>query len=138
MKLSNHFNDFEFFSKDFYQKLKTSNRPATWYISLELISILEKIRKHFNKIIIVNNWYHGGAYQLRGFRTYDEDQTVNKKTLPSQHSLGKACDFNVFGIENSEVQKFIRTKIKKGGLGSSQHYTHYDVRPTDTLIEWRY
>jgi hypothetical protein len=64
---------------------------------------MDTLREYFNKTIIINNWAVGGPFQDRGLR----DSTSNVYDLYSDHSYGRAIDFNVEGMTDADVQKAI-------------------------------
>lgn len=126
MKISDHFDDKEFFSEATYKTLTEANRVPKWYISASLIYHLETIRIHFGKPLRITS----------GFRTVDENKLAGSTSPLSFHTLGKAVDFTVDGVEPKIVQEFIATKIKSGGLGRYKTFTHFDVRNDRNLVVW--
>lgn len=63
-------------------------------------NILEPVRKHYGKSIAPSSWYRSKA--------------LNKATggsLTSDHCFGCAVDFEVIGVPNLEVAKFIRDNL---------------------------
>lgn len=83
-----------------------------------------------NAKISINSGFRSVAYntQIGGARN-------------SYHTKSQAVDFKVDGVPAREVQKFLlqlirEGKIKAGGLGLANTYTHYDTR--GTLSAWTY
>lgn len=68
-----------------------------------ILIFIEQLRKHLRKPIIINNWFWGGKFQQRGLRTSDSDVY----TAFSQHTFGRALDFDVVGMTPKEVHDFI-------------------------------
>ena len=63
-------------------------------------NILEPVRKHYGKPVATSSWYRSKA--------------LNKATggsLTSDHCFGCAVDFEVIGVPNLEVAKFIRDNL---------------------------
>ncbi len=103
--VSKYFKIQELVSEAVYRKYG----DKSWeFIDTRLIKVLDLLREHFNKPIIVNNWLWGGNLQQRGLRANKDELVVNKKDYyVSQHCLGKAVDFNVKGLSAQEVYKEI-------------------------------
>jgi hypothetical protein len=73
--------------------------------------ILDTLREHFDKPIIINNWHKGGTYKYRGLRP--KGCGVGKET--SQHYIKPltASDFDVVGLSDKEVKVEILKNGKK-------------------------
>lgn len=89
-------------------------------ISDELVSLLQDIRDHFGKAVVINSAY----------RT----ETYNKKVggaTHSQHILGTAADIVISGVSPLEVAQYAEyLQPKSGGIGVYTSFTHVDVRST--------
>jgi uncharacterized protein YcbK (DUF882 family) len=91
---------------------------------------LDKLRDHFGKPIVVNNWKIGGPFSWRGLRTLDCTTGVKW----SQHRLGSAFDCDIQGISVDEARSEI---IKQKGFGLitcievGVPWVHFDVRNID-------
>lgn len=87
-------------------------------IDTELVDILQKIRNHFGKPVIINSAYRSPAY--------------NKKiggVSNSQHSKGTAADIVVKGVKPEAVVQYAEFLMpKKGGIGLYSTFAHIDVR----------
>ena len=84
----------------------------------ELIYILETIRWYFGKPISISS----------ARRCVRHNANVGGKSS-SLHIVGKACDFNVVGVDNNIVQEYCDALIgNRGGLGRYDNFTHIDVR----------
>ena len=85
---------------------------------------LQVLRDFFDLPITINSSYRTKAH--------------NKKvggSKNSQHLLAKAADIVIQGISPSKTQKAIQNlitdgKMKEGGLGYYNTFTHYDIRNT--------
>ena len=136
MKLNN-FAVHELVPKDVY---KDRGEKAIQLMDRELLTFIDKLRTHLGRSITVNNWQWGGPFQYRGLR--DANSDVYSKY--SQHSFGKALDFDVDGMTAEEVRQWIIdnrllswvrpiTFIEDG-----VSWVHVDTRPThnDSLVSW--
>ena len=126
MKLSEHFDDKEFFDKDTYQLIISSSHAPAWHISPLLINRLEKIREHFGKPIHINS----------GFRTQSENIIAGSIQMFSMHQYGIAADIVIKGVEPKEIFHFIVETWTTGGVGRYDTFIHIDVRNSNSLIQW--
>ena len=109
VKLSKNFKVSEFACKDGSDVI---------FIDSELVDVLQKIRDHFGKPLIINS----------GFRTASYNKKIGGATY-SQHLYGKAADIRITGVAPKEVAKFAETLlVGKGGIGIYTNFTHIDVR----------
>lgn len=87
-------------------------------ISDELVTLLQNIRDHFGKAVVINSAY----------RT----ETYNKKiggAAHSQHVLGTAADIVISGVSPLAVAQYAEyLQPKSGGIGVYTSFTHVDVR----------
>lgn len=87
-------------------------------ISTELVTLLQKMRDHFNSPITINSAYRTPTY--------------NKKiggVANSQHTLGTAADIVVSGKTPKEVAQYAEFCLgNSGGIGLYTSFTHVDVR----------
>ena len=88
------------------------------FICPRLVEVLQKIRIHFGKSVIINSAYRTPTYNKKvGRATY------------SQHQYGTAADIVVKGVEPKDVAKYVETLIPDtGGIGIYSTFTHVDVR----------
>lgn len=109
-QISEHFKVREFAQKDF--------RCDKVIVDTELIDVLEDIRAHFNKPVIVTS----------GYRTPEYNTKIGG-VKNSQHTKGTAADIKVSGISAKEVQEYLKNKYPdKYGIGSYLNFTHIDIR----------
>lgn len=87
-----------------------------------ILNILQEVRKDLGSVY-VNNWYWGGNKQWRGFRTPDSSWY----SAGSQHSYGKAVDFNVKGMSTKEVHEHI--------LANHDRYYALGLRRMESLVD---
>lgn len=87
-------------------------------ISENLCYMLEAIRAHFGKPVIVNS----------GYRTPEYNAKVGG-AVQSQHMLGMAADIKISGVKPSDIASYARTLMPNyGGIGIYSAFTHIDVR----------
>lgn len=90
------------------------------FVSPELVDVLQKVRNHFGKPVVINS----------GYRTPSHNKKVGGATY-SQHLYGTAADITVKGVSPASVAAYARKIMpKKGGVGIYSTFTHIDVRAT--------
>ena len=90
------------------------------FIDLELVTILQKIRTHFDASVTITSAY----------RTPSKNKACGGSTY-SQHLYGKAADVKISGVSPKKVAAYAETILKnKGGIGTYGTFTHIDVRAT--------
>ena len=109
--LSKNFRVKEFASKDGADPL---------FVSPELVELLQKIRDHFGKPVVISS----------GYRTAKHNKAEGGATY-SQHLYGMAADIKVTGVKPSAVAAYAETLLpNSGGIGTYSTFTHVDVRAT--------
>lgn len=106
-------------SKNFTVKeFACSDGTDTVFISLTLVNLLQKIRDHFGKAVIINSAYRTEAYNKSiGGATY------------SQHKYGLAADIHINGVTPKEIAAYVETLMpSSGGIGIYKSFVHVDVR----------
>lgn len=104
-----------------------------------LVFMLQKIREHFNKPVVINSGYRNAAY--------------NKKVggaSRSQHIYGKAADICISGVDPLEIARYAESECELiKGIGLYTWGVHVDTRtnaykwdsrsgketPVDTFLE---
>lgn len=87
-------------------------------VDYELIQVLEDIRYHFNKPVIINS---GSRCE---YHNIDVGGSKN-----SMHLQGKAADVVVKNIHEDDVYQYLNNKyFNKYGIGRYNGRTHIDVR----------
>lgn len=106
-------------SKNFTVKeFACSDGTDTIFISLALVSLLQKIRDHFGKAVIINSAY----------RTEAHNKSIGGATY-SQHKYGLAADIHINGVTPKEIAAYVETLLpSSGGIGIYKSFTHVDVR----------
>ena len=87
-------------------------------ISDRLVELLQKLRSHFGKPVILNSAY----------RTQTHNASVGGSPK-SQHLLGNAADIVIEGVSPLETAQYVEfLQPTSGGIGVYQTFTHVDVR----------
>ena len=97
----------------------------------ELAENLEVLRAHFGKPVRINS----------GYRTIEHNAKQPGSSKVSQHLYGKAADIVISGHTPEEVASAIESlisegKMKQGGVGRYNTFTHYDIR--GNRARWNY
>jgi uncharacterized protein YcbK (DUF882 family) len=88
------------------------------FISDELVEVLQKIRTHFGRPLIISS----------GFRTASHNKKVGGATY-SQHLYGTAADICISGVKPKDMAAFAETLLPNtGGIGIYSWGIHVDVR----------
>jgi uncharacterized protein YcbK (DUF882 family) len=126
MKLTKNFSKSEFDSKD------GAEMPSNVLCNIrELATNLQVLRATLGKSIKINSGYRSPSH--------------NKKVggvSNSQHVKGTASDIVVSGLSPKQVavtiEKLIAEgKMKEGGIGIYNTFTHYDIRGTKARWDYR-
>ena len=106
-------------SKNFTVKeFACSDGTDTVFISLALVNLLQKIRDHFGKAVIINSAY----------RTEAHNKSIGGATY-SQHKYGLAADIHINGVTPKEIAAHVETLLpSSGGIGIYKNFCHIDVR----------
>jgi len=109
MKLSKNFDRHEF---------ACSCGCASSTIDAGVVKILQEIRDHFNKRVVVTS----------GVRCIHHNERVGG-SFASQHMNGRAADIVVDGVEPDDVAAWVDTVYPDElGLGRYSTFTHIDTR----------
>ena len=106
----------------------------------ELLVFIDKLREVLGKPITINTWNAGGVFSYRGLRTIECPQY----SAYSQHTYGKALDFDVAGMSAHEVREWIIANknldwVKPiSFIEDNVNWVHVDTRPSvdGTLVLW--
>ena len=80
--------------------------------------MLQKIRDHFGKAVVINSAYRNAQYNKK----------VDGATY-SQHLYGTAADIKITGVKPADVAAYAETLLPNtGGIGIYSTFTHVDVR----------
>ena len=106
-------------SKNFtVEEFHCSDGTDTVFISLALVNLLQKIRNHFGKAVIINSAY----------RTEAHNKSIGGATY-SQHKYGLAADIHINGVTPKEIAAYVETLMpSSGGIGIYKSFVHVDVR----------
>lgn len=90
------------------------------FIDTDLVDVLQKIRSHFGKAIIINSAY----------RTPTKNKAVGGK-IYSQHLYGRAADIRSNNIPPKKLAAYAEKLMpNKGGIGIYKNFVHIDTRST--------
>ena len=101
--LSQHFSFIEATKSQTGERLGIDNTPSAQVIDCMKATaenILEKVRAHYGRPVIVNSF----------FRSPRLNAEIGSKP-GSQHVTGEAVDFEVPGIDNADVAKWVRDNL---------------------------
>lgn len=104
MKLSNNFYLSEFTKSDYAIRNNIDNTPSSdtiVRIKALVVNILQPVREHFNKPVVVNS----------GYRSPKLNRAVGG-SVTSDHMLGCAADIEIIGIPNHELAEWISNNLR--------------------------
>lgn len=90
------------------------------WVTEELVEVLQTIRNHFGKPVIINSAY----------RTPEHNEKVGG-TKYSHHMLGEAADIRVKDVSSKEVARYASSIMEYGGVICYTNFTHIDVRENE-------
>jgi hypothetical protein len=100
----------------------------------EAIIALDDLREFFGVGIMINNWYTGGLFQHRGYRTLADELAANPHSSGhSAHQVGKAFDCDIQGFTAEEARKCILENQDNPLLRrimrmeADKNWVHFDV-----------
>jgi hypothetical protein len=103
MKLTNNFYLSEFTKSEIATRLGLDNTPPQAVITnLQFLAekILQPVRDHFKVPVVINSGYRSPAVN---------EATKGAKT--SQHTTGQAADFEIPGLDNKTLGKWIKDNL---------------------------
>lgn len=117
---------------------ETQGDAAWGLFNPEALIALDDLREYFNVPVTVNNWYNGGPFQWRGYRT--PEQAIKNGAPNSQHRFGNAFDLDVQGVpatnarqiilDNQNHNLFCRIQRLEGKVS----WVHFDLLPVANRI----
>jgi len=99
MKLTDNFSLKEMTASQTADRHGISNNPSEDHMdNLKKLceNILQKVRNHYGKVVSVSS----------GYRSPELCVKIGS-SMKSQHAKGQAADFEIFGVPNSELAKYI-------------------------------
>ena len=99
MQLTENFSLAELTKSQMATRLGFDNKPSQQEIlSLKKLceNVLQKVRDHYGKVVTISS----------GYRSPDLCEAIGS-SKNSQHAKGQAADFEVFGLSNAELVKWI-------------------------------
>jgi len=103
MQLSGHFSLSELTKSQTAVRKGIDNKPTLDHIEnlTELCThILEPTRRNFGKPMVITS----------GYRSEELCEAIGSKTT-SQHAKGEAADFEMFGLDNKSLAKYIKNNL---------------------------
>ena len=103
MKLSGHFSLRELTQSQTALRKGINNEPTLEHIEnlTELaVQILEPTRRNFGKPMVISS----------GYRSEELCEAIGS-SKNSQHAKGEAADFEMFGVDNKELAKYIKNNL---------------------------
>lgn len=118
-KISEHFGVWEF-------KCKDNSRVIV--LNKALVELLEKVRAHFKRPVVINS----------GYRTVQYNSRLPNSSPKSQHTLGNAADIRVTGVAPVNVYAYLNQLYPNShGLGIYNTFVHVDVREKKSRWDYR-
>ena len=103
MKLSGHFSLSELTKSQTAVRKGIDNKPTLEHIEnlTELCThVLEPTRRNFGKPMVITS----------GYRSEELCEAIGS-SKDSQHAKGEAADFEMFGVDNKELAKYIKNNL---------------------------
>jgi len=103
MKLSGHFSLAELTKSQTATRKGIDNKPTLEHIEnlTELcVQILEPTRRNFGKPMVISS----------GYRSEELCEAIGS-SKNSQHAKGEAADFEMFGVDNKQLAKYIKNNL---------------------------
>ncbi|NDO73080.1 D-Ala-D-Ala carboxypeptidase family metallohydrolase [Shewanella sp. SE1] len=128
-----HFKIYELVDRQTY----TDRGDRAWQLfNPRLLELLDQLRELFDAPITVNTWKWGGQFENRGLRT-----SASPYYRPySQHSFGRAVDFDVRGLSADQARERIIEWFNAGLLEVDSitlelgvNWVHLDIRNANGL-----
>ena len=113
MKLSNNFSLKEMTASQTAERKGISNNPSEDHMNAlkELCeNVLQKVRDHYGKVVSISS----------GYRSPELCVAIGS-SVNSQHAKGQAADFEVFGLSNAELCKYIAEHLEYDQLILEYH-----------------
>ena len=104
MQLSENFSLNEFTKSDTAVRKGIDNTPNDDHLkSMKALceNVLQKVRSHFGKSVRITS----------GYRSPELCEAIGSSAR-SQHAQGEAADFEITGIDNKELAKWIRSELE--------------------------
>ena len=104
MKLSGHFSLAELTKSQTATRKGIDNKPTLEHIEnlTELcVQILEPTRRNFGKPMVITS----------GYRSEELCEAIGSKTTSVSMLRGEAADFEMFGVDNKELAKYIKNNL---------------------------
>jgi hypothetical protein len=97
-----HFKIHELVDRKTFEEMGES---AFTLFDINTLCALDDLREFFALPITVNNWFWGGEFEWRGYRT--PLKAIELKAPRSMHRFGRAFDLDIKGVSAEEARKII-------------------------------
>jgi hypothetical protein len=130
-----YFKAYELVDRLTYEKM---GENALSLFTPEILEALDGVREYFDEPITVNNWFSGGKFQWRGYRTPEKAKMLGSPN--SEHAKGNAFDFDIKGISAEEARRVIKLNqndpLLRGimRLEANVSWVHIDCKPVNNRI----
>ena len=126
MKLSAHFSLTEFTKSQTAERKGIDNTPDDNHIeAMEQLchAVLEEIRYHFQKPMVINSGYRSPALC----------EAIGSKST-SQHAKGQAADIEIPGVDNLKLAQYIQDKMEYSSMIMNLGVRYDAFVPSDSSI----
>lgn len=109
MKLAKNFSLKEMTASQTAERMNITNEPGQEeLVNLVYLcaNVLQPVREHYEKVVTVSS----------GFRCKELNTAIGSNSETSQHVTGQASDFELYGIDNLLVAKFIQSELEFDNL----------------------
>lgn len=118
-QLSPHFQVHEF---------RCSDLSRVIVLNKALLELLEIIRNHYNKPLII----------ISAYRTVAYNSSLKNSSPKSQHMLGNAADIKISDVSPLKLYMWLNSKYPNSlGLGIYDTFVHVDVREGKSRWDYR-
>lgn len=130
-----HFKTYELVDQKTYEE---KGEKALELFTPEILEALDGVREFFDEPITVNNWFIGGKFQWRGYRTPEKAKMLGAPN--SEHAKGNAFDFDIKGVSAEEARRVIKLNqndpLLQGimRLEANVSWVHIDCKPVNSRI----
>lgn len=106
---------------------------AWWFISPQIVAVLDQLRDDLGRAVIVNDWHRRGQFSMSGYRPPE-----TKVGAPySMHRMGLAADVKVRGLTPAEVLAVIQSDLPKYLALGLTTVENLDATPTWLHLDCR-
>jgi uncharacterized protein YcbK (DUF882 family) len=123
IQLSKYTMDVEWFSPKTLDAIRKRSLNPKIFLDQRILDFVDQLREYFGKPLLLNH----EDYSLRGFRTFEENKTIQGSAEYSQHCYGRAADITIIGIPDAIVAEHAKS-IGVPYVLLENGWVHMDVR----------